>query len=299
MPLILSRNPFVDDDVVLPSDLNAIATAINTNEGAIIAGDAALLTQIAPLRAFTLAAGGGLNLNITGGTMRLTDGSDVVCSNATLALPDNSTRFVYAQASGVFAQAVTLPANTLELGKVITLGGSITQVIPKPRFEIGSRYTNTQIDTLVSTAQTNAIAAAKPVLVVEAQQTTKFDLLLNSYVSVAYNSVAFGSWVGGVYTVPAGIPANTAFDLAATFRGVTRTPGVDSNIEIKLSLFVGASELQILGQGAGASGDQTVTGSWRFTASPGQEIGIRAYLTRGQNVECAGNNTRIQIYRLP
>ena len=91
---------------------------------------------------FKIKDGGGFTLNVSGGTI-ITGLTSVVCNDTTLSsLPSNGTRYVVltlSYSSGVYSATISLSSSVLyptstsatysiTLGKIVTIGGSISSI---------------------------------------------------------------------------------------------------------------------------------------------------------------------------
>lgn len=77
---------------------------------------------------FLVTAGSGLNVNVASGIVTIGAGTTVSLTATTIAVPDNSTSYVYIGSAGVVAVTSRLPAVGMSLAKVVTSAGVITSI---------------------------------------------------------------------------------------------------------------------------------------------------------------------------
>ncbi|MBE9178658.1 hypothetical protein IQ268_08810 [Oculatella sp. LEGE 06141] len=77
-----------------------------------------------------VTAGIGLSINHTGGAITLPNGAITTIAPGALALPDNSTSFVFISTTGVVSTAILRPVASVPLAQVTTVAGVVTAIVP-------------------------------------------------------------------------------------------------------------------------------------------------------------------------
>ena len=247
-------------------------------------------------------------LSITGRTVQYQGGKFATSTqvatiaNGSIVVPASATSWVWVNDTNPSAPVIevttTEPTTGMKLGKFTADATTITANTPlyaRARSQSPGASTNSPAFTGTPTAPTPAlnddslklattawVQALRPKTVVRGVRTTVWTpsggFLAETYYTIPFDSITgSGLNTGGIFTMPATTPFASKEALIIARVRIAATDLSRPNINAKLSVFSGASEIAVLSECFGR-GVLVLGGSDKFLLTAGEQITIRLYI---------------------
>lgn len=245
-------------------------------------------------QAFKITPIGGLSVSVAGGMFKTISGTVLTVSPTTLLLADNQTHFIFVNNSGAVNASTIRPATSLEIGRVVTLAGKITDIVNYPLFEVKANLETLSSYATIEYADTRAWREQA-----RARKNTNYNIPgRDTYYVIPFESlIGSGFNTAGVFTAPQAGKYKFQCQIRITTLAVASNP----NMSAKLSLFQGNVEVNTpLQQGESAYGDLTFNAenAEPVTMALNEQATIRIYLTSGTQCQVRPGSV-VQVWRLP
>lgn len=272
-----------ENDRVMPAWLNAVRNKLTQLEQDLaVANQTIQQLRSETAQAFRVKVEAGLSLSYAGGTVKLLTGEIAVLQSGALTVPDNQTNYIYIDGTGAIAVNNNRPDTGLEVAKVTTTSGAVTELINYPQFTVKS----SPID-LDDFATVEYADSKEWTLSAKGRKTAVFAIpSTDTYYTIPFESLeGIGLNTGGVFTPPVG----GTYIFNPRIRVDSLSPS--SPLAVKLSLFINGVEY-LLHQGDSAYGDLSASPmSEGFNLTTSDEVSMRVYLTRGVSARVREGST--------
>jgi hypothetical protein len=226
-------------------------------------------------QAFRVSIVSGLNLSYTGGAVKLPSGLIATVAQGNITAPNNAASFVFVDSNGAIAISTTRPNIGLEIARVQTNNGTVTQLQNYPLFTV--RPVDPDLSQYATVDYANSRSWKIQAL---GRKTSTFAIAsTDTYYRIPLESLTgSGFATNGIFT--AIVAGNYVF--ASRIRVDTTT--LSQPLAVKLSLYVGSVEI-LLAQGESARGDYSasVQNNEPVQLAQGGQAEMRVYLTSGVN----------------
>ncbi|MDY6899109.1 MAG: hypothetical protein SWZ49_13680 [Cyanobacteriota bacterium] len=261
------------NDRVMPQWLNAVKAKLETLEQQLaLANETIQKLRAETAQAFRVTVASGLSLSYAGGVVKLLNGDTATISTGAISAPDNTVSYLYVDAAGEIAIAQTRPDIGLELARITTAGGKVTELINYPQFRV--QQAPVSLEDYATVEYANSIAWSQ---VARGRKTSIFNIATtDTYYTIPFEELqGNGLNTGGIFTPP----VDGTYLFNPRIRVDSLSPS--SPLAVKLSLYINDVEV-LLHQGDSAYGDLSATMlSESFNLTTSDRVSMRVYLTRG------------------